>query len=250
MIVLNPEYSHLMSEVKAVPERFLNDGKLIYERKSQQVRLMSFGNGVNVCVKRFPMPQFHNRIVYTTGLRKPKSLRSYLHCMELQKRNIETPTPIAYIDERYMGLVGYSYYICEICPYPNDMYQFGNAKEGEYEEMAVALARWTAKMHCAGVMHHDYSPNNILWEKDAKGEYHFSLLDTGRMFFGEVSVEKGCANFAKLWGPKRYFVLLAREYAKYREANPDYCERLVLAARRRFWTHYDKRDQVPYTIEL
>ena len=250
MLIINPTFENYRREISSVPDIFENEGELIYERKQQQVRIMTFSDGRKYCTKRFPMPQIHNRFVYATGLRRSKALRSYYNGHRLLEKNIETPLPIAYVDERTMGLVGYAYLLCEVCPYTHQMYEFGNAAEGTYEEMATELARWTAKIHRVGVMHHDYSPNNILWEKDNEGKYHFTLLDLGRVYFGEVSVEMGCANFAKLWGPKRFFSLIAKEYAQCRGAGNDECERWVMEARRRFWTHYDKRDQVPFTIEL
>ena len=45
-------------------------------------------------------------------------------------------------------------------------------------------------------MHRDYSPGNILFDK-IDGEYHFMLVDINRMSFGKISIDMGCANFAR-----------------------------------------------------
>lgn len=67
-------------------------------------------------------------------------------------------------------------------------------------------------------MHRDYSPGNILFDK-IDGEYHFMLVDINRMSFGKISIDMGCANFARLWGQKAFFELLAREYARARNTD-------------------------------
>jgi len=58
-------------------------------------------------------------------------------------------------------------------------------------------------------MHRDYSPGNILFDK-IDGEYHFMLVDINRMSFGKISIDMGCANFARLWGQKAFFELLCQ----------------------------------------
>ena len=76
----------------------------------------------------------------------------------------------------------------------------------------TAFAEFTARLHEAGILHLDYSPGNILYDKIGE-EYHFSLVDINRMHFGEVDIKKGCANFARLWGQTPFFILLGKEYA-------------------------------------
>ena len=44
---------------------------------------------------------------------------------------------------------------------------------------------YTAVMHEREVLHLDYSPGNILWDKDDEG-YHFTVVDINRMRFGKV----------------------------------------------------------------
>lgn len=48
----------------------------------------------------------------------------------------------------------------------------------------TAFAEFTARLHEAGILHLDYSPGNILYDKIGE-EYHFSLVDINRMHFGE-----------------------------------------------------------------
>jgi hypothetical protein len=61
------------------------------------------------------------------------------------------------------------------------------------------------------------------------------------MQFGKVSVKKGCAAFARLWGQEPMFRLLAECYAKARGAEPEACIRRTLYCRKRFWTAFKRK---------
>lgn len=120
-----------------------------------------------------------------------------------------------------------------------------NADVERCKDLIIAFAQYTANLHQAGIMHRDYSPGNILFDR-IDGEYHFMLVDINRMTFGEISVDMGCANFARLWGQKAFFEMLAKEYAKARHADEAHCVERVLACRKKFWTYFAKKHMVKY----
>ena len=70
------------------------------------------------------------------------------------------------------------------------------------------------------------------------------------MRFGEVDIRRGCANFARLWGQPRMFEILAEEYAAARGFDASECLRLMMAARRRFWSRFVRRHKVKYDLKL
>jgi len=70
------------------------------------------------------------------------------------------------------------------------------------------------------------------------------------MSFGEVSMQKGCANFARLWGETGFFELLATEYAKARGLDAKECIRLVLDARKKFWIKFRKKHVVKFNLDI
>ncbi|MDR3194667.1 MAG: tyrosine protein kinase, partial [Tannerella sp.] len=74
----------------------------------------------------------------------------------------------------------------------------------------------------------------------------FWLVDINRMQFGKVSVKKGCAAFARLWGQEPMFRLLAESYAKARGAEPEACIRRTLYCRKRFWTAFKRKYRIPF----
>ena len=67
------------------------------------------------------------------------------------------------------------------------LYEFGDADIEECKDVVKAFAQYTARLHEAGILHRDYSPGNILFDK-IDGEYQFSLVDINRMSFGVVDI--------------------------------------------------------------
>lgn len=229
-IILNPAFQSLKTFVENIPQNFESQGRTIYKSRNE-IKVFQV-NGIEVNVKRYKRPIFINKIIYTF-IRQSKGIRAYNYPMQLLSKGIESPEPIAYIELKHWGLIDYSYFISVQSPYPNTLYSFGDANLEEYREVAIAFAKFTAKVHDLGVYHQDYSPGNILYDK-INGEYHFSLIDINRMSFGKVDIKRGCANFARLWGPKELYVLITKEYAKARGFDEEECLKLVFQARDKF----------------
>lgn len=229
-IILNPAFQSLKEFVENIPQTFEHQGRTIYKSRNE-IKVFQV-NGMEVNVKRYKRPIFINKIIYTF-IRQSKGIRAYNYPIELLAKGIESPEPIAYIELKRWGLIDYSYFISVQSPYPNTLYSFGDATLEEYSEVAIAFAKFTAKIHDLGIYHQDYSPGNILYDK-IDGEYHFSLIDINRMSFGEVDIKRGCANFARLWGPKELYVLITKEYAKARGLDEEECLKLVFQARDKF----------------
>ncbi|WP_303006733.1 lipopolysaccharide kinase InaA family protein [Bacteroides congonensis] len=245
-IVVNPTYDHLRGFIESIPNSFETEGRIIYSGRNL-IKVLEV-NGVEINVKRYGIPAFVNRVVYSF-FRIPKGRRAFEYPQMLLQKGFETPVPIAYIEQRRCGLIDYSYFVSMQSPYQRNFYEFGNADIEHCKDVVIAFARYTAELHQAGIMHRDYSPGNILFDK-INGEYHFMLVDINRMSFGEISVEMGCANFARLWGQKAFFRLLAKEYAQARHADEAYCVERVLSCRKKFWTYFAKKHTVKYNLEL
>ena len=104
-------------------------------------------------------------------------------------------------------------------------------------------------MHLAGIMHKDFTPGNILWKKDNEG-IHFMIVDINRMHFGQISTLKGLDNMKRFWGPKHFTEILAEEYAQLKCYNTEKAVKYILKKRKKFWTRYLKKHEVPFTMEL
>ena len=247
---INKKYEHLRRWLEKLPEQFEQLGEVIYDKRNQ-LRVIEAPDGTLVNAKRYCVPRQPNRLVYSLGIRPPKGRRAFLYPTPLLERGIDTPEPIAYIEQRNRwGLLGESYFVSVQSPLSHTLYEFGDAQKGTYEEMARELGQFTALMHDREVLHLDYSPGNILWDKDDDG-YHFAVVDINRMRFGQVNMKDGCATFRRLWGPKRFIELIARSYAQSRGFDEDETVRLTMEARTAFWTRYQRRHpQPPFPLDL
>ena len=249
-MMINQKYEHLRGWLEQLPEQFEQLGEVIYDNRNQ-LRVIEAPDGTLVNAKRYCVPRQPNRLIYSLGIRQPKGLRAFTYPTRLLERGIATPEPIAYIEQRNrLGLLEECYFVSVQSPLGHTLYEFGDAREGSYEEMARELGRFTAMMHDREVLHLDFSPGNILWDKDADG-YHFAVVDINRMHFGQVSIKDGCAALRRLWGPKRFIELIARSYAAARDFDEDEAVRLTMEARTAFWTRYQRRHpQPPFPLEL
>ena len=248
-MLINPKYQHLKEWLERLPEDFERLGEIIYDKRNQ-LRVIPAPDGTLVNAKRYCVPHAINRVVYSLGIRQPKGRRAFIYPSRLLERGIDTPEPIAYIEPRNrLGLLRETYFVSVQSPLRHTLYEFGDAREGTYEEMAHELGLFTATMHEREVLHLDYSPGNILWDKDEQG-YHFAVVDINRMHFGKVDIEQGCAALRRLWGPKRFVELIARSYAAARDFDEDEAVRLTMQARTAFWTRYQRRHPIDFPLEL
>ena len=248
-IIINPKYASISEFLHSIPSVFEHEGREIYNDRNI-IKVIEAPDGTELNVKRYCVPKGPNRFVYSSGIRKPKGLRAFRYPLRMRALGIETPEPIAYIEERSFGILGLSYFISQQCGYEHTLKDVGDAEPGTYEELAESLGRFTAEMHDKRVLHRDFSPGNVLYHMDEDGDYHFSLVDINRMHFGPVSEKQGCLNFIRLWGPKHFIELLVRSYADARGFDSAKCVAFTLAARRHFWLSYRKKHRVLFKLEL
>ncbi|WP_080902561.1 lipopolysaccharide kinase InaA family protein [Parabacteroides sp. Marseille-P3160] len=243
--IINPEYKQYTSFIHQIPDRFAQGGTTIYQGRNE-IKVFDI-EGTLLNVKQYKVPIWINRLAYTY-LRPPKSVRAYAYALKLLNLGFETPRPIASILLKRGGLIERSYFVSLQSPYERCFYEFGEGGIAGREDIIVAFAKYTARLHEAGIYHQDYSPGNILFHKEQNLIY-FSLIDLNRMAFGPVSLEKGYRNFARLWGKEDFFRLLAREYATARGADIETATRKILLYRDQFWRSYSKRKEMPFEYD-
>ncbi len=246
-LYVHPEYVGIRDFLRSLPLTFDQYGEVLYARRNV-IRRITAPDGTELNVKRYGVPGWFNRVVYTY-LRSSKGWRAYTYPARLLRAGIDTPRPVAYIEQRRGGLIRDSYLVTLQCPYRRNFYEFGNARVADCRDVVAAFARFTARQHEAGILHLDYSPGNILFDRVGE-EWRFSLIDINRMRFGPVSIKRGCANFARLWGQKAFFEQLAADYAAARGGNAAQCRRWIMFYRRRFWQRYRRRHELKFNLEL
>jgi serine/threonine protein kinase len=214
-IVINPKYQYMKDFLSEIPNFFEREGVVIYDQRNL-LKVFTIGN-IDVVVKRFRIPILLNRIVYTF-LRSSKAVRSFKYASILLERGIETPDPIAFIEEKSVGLLRFSYYICV---YEKDSVHIRKQMLGEGidDNFIEGLAAFIAKLHDKGVLFLDLSPGNILYRKEGNNQ-HFLLVDINRLRFREVvTIKNRYRNVVRISGSPVIVTSLAKEYAKLKSLN-------------------------------
>lgn len=158
-----------------------------------ELRELEF-DGQHYVVKSFAVPNFFNRLIYGT-LRQGKAERSYRYAQMIRDHGIGSPAPVAWLSEKRCGLFTRSFYVSlkSTCPYTYADVMAGLVEHEE--EVLVAIARTTARLHKAGMMHKDYSRGNILIGFGPNNEVIIELIDLNRIrFHRHISVQQGLDN--------------------------------------------------------
>lgn len=246
--VVNGKYEVLRSWISELPALFDTSGEVIYDARNRIRRIVpdveEWQPSEPLIVKRFHKPLFPNRVVYSC-LREPKAARAYYNGISLLQKGIGTPEPIGFV---LCGgwLLGESYMITKESRLEHLMREFTLDYREELEALIRPFARFTARMHDAGVLHLDYSPGNILWDRTEDG-YAFEVIDINRMRIGkEVTLREGCKSMRRICARTAFFRVFAEEYAAARGSDKNETEHWVLHYRDLFW---DKGRKARYDYE-
>lgn len=237
-MVVNPEFKHLYEFLTCLPDVFETEGCTIYKSRNE-IKTFEY-QGLVLNVKRYRKPILINRIAYSF-FRKSKARRAYENALKVQEKGFETPTPIAYLEQKESGLLNKSWFVSIQCSYPRMFREFADNSglEGR-EDIPKALGVYVAALHEAGILHLDLSVGNILFEKDEAG-IRFSLIDINRMKFCKVDQETGCKNMERLRGSVDFFRILAYSYAEARGFDPESCFNRILAHNRKSVIYFNRK---------
>lgn len=214
-IVINPKYSILNSFITNIPTLFDQEGELVYAGRNQ-LKCYSV-EGYDIIVKRYKVPHLINRIAYTF-FRPSKAKRAYEYALKLLDLGVNTPAPIAYIEQKSFGLLNHGYFISI---YEKDYTDIRPLMTGEQtnDTLLQELSIYIAEFHNKGVLHFDMSPGNILY-KEVDHHFQFSLIDINRMqFLPKISDEKRFKSFKQLSDNKAVLTRIAQLYASASKLN-------------------------------
>lgn len=243
--VINPEVTSMEARdfICHIEQRFSSSGTTIYKARNE-IKVIGQYN-----VKKFALPSFFNRVIYSS-VRTPKARRAYDNALSLKELGISTPTPLGYVLHYRTGLLRESYLITEQITLRRSMYEFGHVEHPtDSLEVLQTFGRFTAMLHERGVLHLDYSPGNILFDKIGS-EYSFALVDVNRLLVSSapISIEDGVKNMRRLWGESDVQKVIAYAYADARDADQEMVYSLLQRSHDAFWRHRDTRwIHSPYT---
>ena len=188
-IYLHPKYNEHEKAILQLVEVFFDEGNLIVQGSRNTIKSNFIGDE-KVNIKFFKKPGFIKSIIYSF-FRSTKAKRSFHYANYLIKHNVQTPVPIAYIEERSnIGILGDSFYISQQIDYDFTIREL--IHDPLFPERNTILEQFTAftyKMHEAKVNFLDHSPGNTLIIKKGNGSYDFFLIDLNRMKFEDLSIE-------------------------------------------------------------
>lgn len=209
-IVIHPDFEKYSAFIEAIPDIFSSEGVTIYKDRNE-VKIFDV-EGLEFVVKSFKIPHFINKIAYSF-IRSSKAERSYTNALEITRKGVLTPTPMAYIEIKKSGLLFNSFYISGKSQYQRELRELSLSPDlPEAYPVLDSFARFTAALHDKGIYHKDYTPGNILFGKTGDS-YSFELIDINRMKFCEIDLKMGCQNFSKLCILDDFYRFVAQKYA-------------------------------------
>ena len=178
-------------------------GEIMYAKRNTLQRYNGFIS------KQFATPSLWRGVIY--GWFCPsKAKRSFEYAHRLDTL---TPTPIAYREVRYCGVLRESWYVCQEseCKHTfNDL--INNKTFPNRERILQAIGRFTAELYQRGVFHPDYSGGNILFNEDGS---KIEIIDLNRIqFYHKMPVKKGLQLFERLNIDKEALSILGATFAQ------------------------------------
>jgi tRNA A-37 threonylcarbamoyl transferase component Bud32 len=203
----------LNKSLQNILDNFDNSGKLFIAGNRNVIKLFDY-EGITINVKAFKVPNLFNRIIYKY-FRKSKAKRSFDYATLLLEREIGTPKPIAYFEQKsFLGLEK-SFYISQHLEF--DLMFRDLVENNTYPDRENILKQFMAfcyKLHQNGIEFLDHSPGNTLIKKENEREYSFYLVDLNRMVFHkEMTFEQRMKNLSRLTPYQDMIEIMSKEYA-------------------------------------
>lgn len=221
-IVTHPDFADMQHFAAALPQLFrANAGRVIHAGRNE-LREMDY-RGRCFVIKSYKVPNIINRIAYGL-LRASKAQRSYEYALRLRELGIGSPVPAAWVTLRRGLLFTHSYYVSLRSECPHTYAALIGGAYPDTDRILCAIARTTAQLHEAGIIHRDYSRGNILFNAKKDG-VDIELIDLNRLRFpGKVSLREGCRNFAeRLPATDAMRRTMAKAYAEARGFSAEEC---------------------------
>ncbi|MBR1548331.1 MAG: hypothetical protein IJ637_06355 [Prevotella sp.] len=188
-------------------------GQVVYDKRN---RVVSFDNmGQTLMVKCFKRVNAIQSIAYTCW-RQSKAERAYLYAGEFRRRGIDTPQPIAYLEQYSCGLFTTGYFVSQAVEGTETHLLLREVKDYD-PRLADAVAKQVVDMHSKGILHGDLNLSNFLCtERD--GHYHFAMIDTNRSRFcdGWPTYEECLQNLVRTTHRRDLYEYLVGSYARQR----------------------------------
>lgn len=248
IVNINPKYndnSTLLSLIDGLPDSFHTGGELLWNKRNQ---IKAFGS---IIAKRFKQPNGIQKLIY--AFRKHKAIKAFENGLELIKRGIDTPEPMAVVELRKGPFLVEAYYFSQ--PDLSHGIKELTDRADWSKPLAKAFAQFVAQLHHAGILHHDLNNTNVLYKQvNATGtDFHFSVIDINRMTFyplnTEIPIEACLDNLTRFTGRLDLFEYVVREYAKARSLDEEKVVSLGLSIKRKHDRDWYRRKRITHLFK-
>lgn len=217
MYALHPQSSQFKNFLFNIQSYFQKNLQTIHKARNE-LKIIAYEDTETI-VKSFARPNLLRRVIYTY-LRDSKAKKSYDNSLKIQKF---TPKAIGYIEFYNNGLIDNSYFISEKFNYDFTIREpLLDLNFPSRNEILQSFARFTYELHQNNILHQDYSPGNILIQKD-ENSFKIKIVDINRMDFKELTLKERLKNFNKLWANDDDIKTIATEYANIIDENIEEC---------------------------
>lgn len=210
---VNPAFIKLEDFMKELPEIFDKEGKTLKNDRNE-IKVIEH-NEFKLCIKSFKRVTTFNLYMYS-WFRSTKAKRSYKIAKKLQKYNINTPSPIGYVEvyDKW-HILRKAFYVSLYLEYDFDMNDVLDSNISKQESILSSFAQYMAQaVHPAGMWHNDLSPGNVLINSRDKDNWTFSFIDLNRIKFKAFILPfRGLINLKKLTNQPLALTLMAEQYA-------------------------------------
>lgn len=217
--------------------------------KRNSIKIVDYLNK-KLSIKVFKVPNFINGFIYRF-IRKSKAKRSYENAIYLESKNIGTPKPIGFYENKNAFQLLDTYYICE---HVNADYVFKDLFQLDLEytrNIYKQFAHFCFKIHEAGIEFLDHSPGNTLILKKENGFYEFLLIDLNRMkFHKEMTIDQRMKNLNRLVPNETILRIISDEYAFHYNKNEEELFSKLLYYTNKFFKKSDRKKKFKKLIKI
>lgn len=218
-LILNPDYQVLKTQIETLPLSFDRGGDLLYAGRNVIKRFSwrdSEGKDRTMVVKRYARMRWLQKLCYST-LFASKAKRAYLYAFILKQHGVDTPEPIAYLEEKKHHILQRCYLVTEECNWPDCTFLRNNPEAVASEQgqsLIQALATFIVRLHSEGILHGDLNLSNILYWQETNEKWHFAVIDINRTRFIQNPNRSQClANLVRLTHDRALLCELVSRYA-------------------------------------
>ncbi len=248
--IVHPEYTSLQPKFDFLLENFKNSGELIGSEKRNIIKVFEIEE-LAVNIKSFKKPNFLNSFIYGY-LRKSKAQRSFEYAKILLSKNIGTPQPFAFYENKTITGLKESYYFSQ----QQDVdLMFRNLIFDENypnrDEIIKQSAAFFFKIHNQGIEFIDNTAGNTLIKKIADNTYNFYLVDLNRMSFHKtLSLEQRVKNIAKLTTDSYINKKFSEAYAPLFGVSETVFYELLMDASQNFLEKFNRRKKLKKQLKF